>query len=173
MADYGHRLQFGFFLDPTSGQPEFLVDIARMVESLGFDLIGVQDHPYQSRHFDSLALIGFLLGRTDHVRIFPDVASLPLRPPAMLAKHAATLDQMSGGRFELGLGAGAFWNGIRAMGGPMRAPGESLDAMAEAVAIIRAFWRGGTVRLDGPHYRVTGLRPGPLRRMTSASGWAS
>ena len=52
-----------------------------------------------------------------------NVLSLPLRPPAVLARAAASLDLLSGGRFELGLGAGAFWDAIEAMGGPRRTPG--------------------------------------------------
>ena len=123
MPDYGHDLQFGFFLDPATGNPERTVEIAHILEDLGYDLIGIQDHPYEQKHFDAMALIGYLLGHTDRIRIFPDVANLPLRAPTMLAKEAATLDQLSGGRFELGLGAGAFWDAIRAMGGPVAARG--------------------------------------------------
>jgi alkanesulfonate monooxygenase SsuD/methylene tetrahydromethanopterin reductase-like flavin-dependent oxidoreductase (luciferase family) len=74
------------------------------------------------------ALIGDLLARTERLRFFPDVANLPLRPPAMLATLAASLDVMSSGRFELGLGAGAFWDAVAAMGRPRRSPGESVDA---------------------------------------------
>ena len=135
MPDYGHDLQFGFFLDPSTGNPARTVEIAQILDDLGYDLIGIQDHPYQAKHFDALALIGYLLGRTDRIRLFPDVANLPLRPPAMLAKQAATLDQLSGGRFELGLGAGAFWEGVRAMGGPVREPREALAALREAVIL--------------------------------------
>ena len=120
MPDYGHTLEFGFFLDPSTGDPNRTVEIARILDDLGYDLIGIQDHPYQQKHFDALALIGFILGRTDRIRVFPDVANLPLRPPTVLAKQAATLDQLSSGRFELGLGTGAFWDGVRAMGGPVR-----------------------------------------------------
>lgn len=162
MPDYGHDLQFGFFLDPTAGDPAGTVGTARTLDDLGYDLIGIQDHPYQQRHYDALALIGFLLGQTERIRIFPDVANLPLRSPLMLAKEAATLDQLSGGRFELGLGAGAFWDAIRAMGGPMREPREALTALREAVTLIRAFWRGSSLRFDGAFYQAVGARPGPL-----------
>jgi alkanesulfonate monooxygenase SsuD/methylene tetrahydromethanopterin reductase-like flavin-dependent oxidoreductase (luciferase family) len=163
MADYGHDLQFGFFLDPATGAPERTLEIAHILDELGFDLIGIQDHPYQAKHFDALALIAVILGQTKRIRVFPDVANLPLRPPAMLAKQAATLDQLSGGRFELGLGAGAFWDGIRAMGGPVRTPGEAIGALREAIGIIRAFGSGqASVREVGGYYQVVGARPGPL-----------
>jgi alkanesulfonate monooxygenase SsuD/methylene tetrahydromethanopterin reductase-like flavin-dependent oxidoreductase (luciferase family) len=161
MSDYGHDLQFGFFLDPATGHPERTLEIATILDDLGFDLIGIQDHPYQARHFEAMALIGVVLGHTRRIRVFPDVANLPLRPPALLAKQAATLDQLSGGRFELGLGAGAFWDAIRAMGGPVRGPGEALASLREAIAIIRAYWNGSPIRHQGEHYQVVGARPGP------------
>jgi alkanesulfonate monooxygenase SsuD/methylene tetrahydromethanopterin reductase-like flavin-dependent oxidoreductase (luciferase family) len=66
---------------------------------------------------DTFALIGDLLARTTRLRFFPDVASLPMRPPRMLAKPAASLGAMSGGRFELGIGAGAFWDAIAGIAG--------------------------------------------------------
>jgi alkanesulfonate monooxygenase SsuD/methylene tetrahydromethanopterin reductase-like flavin-dependent oxidoreductase (luciferase family) len=162
MADYGHDVQFGFFLDPSIGNPDRTLEVAQILDELGFDLIGIQDHPYNARHFDALALSAVILGQTRQIRVFPDVANLPLRPPAMLAKQAATLDQLSGGRFELGLGAGAFWDAIRAMGGPVRTPGEAIGALREAIAIIRAYWSGGSVREVGGYYQVPGARPGPL-----------
>jgi len=161
MADYGHDLQFGYFLDPSTDNPQRTIEIAQILDELGYDLIGIQDHPYQQKHFDTMALLGYILGATSRIRVFPDVANLPLRPPVMLAKHAATLDQLSGGRFELGLGAGAFWDAIRAMGGPVREPGESLAALAEATDLIRAFWKGEPLRYRGAHYQAVGARPGP------------
>src|SRR5688572_12912553 len=162
MADYGHDLQFGFFLDPSTGNPARTIEIARILDNLGYDLIGVQDHPYQQKHFDAMALMGYILGQTERIRVFPDVANLPLRPPAMLAQEAATLDQLSGGRFELGLGAGAFWDAIRAMGGPVRTPGEAIGALREGVQIIRAAWAGQPFRFQGDHYETVGVRPGPV-----------
>ena len=162
MPDYGHDLRFGFFLDPSTSDPARTVEIARILDELGYDLIGIQDHPYQAKHFDAMALIAYLLGQTERIRIFPDVANLPLRPPLPLAKQAATLDQLSGGRFELGLGAGAFWDAIRAMGGPVREPREALAALREAIDLIRQFWAGQSLRHDGAYYQAMGARPGPL-----------
>lgn len=161
MADYGHDLEFGFFLDPSTGNPDRTLEIARILDELGYDLIGIQDHPYQQKHFDTMALMSYILGQTEQIRVFPDVANLPLRPPTILAKQAATLDQLSGGRFELGLGAGAFWQGIRAMGGPVREPKDALGALRESMTLIRDFWNGKSLRFEGEYYQAVGARPGP------------
>lgn len=162
MVDYGHGLEFGYFLMPDHGDPAGTLRLASQIDELGFDLIGIQDHPYQPGHYDTFALMAVILGRTERVRVFPDVANLPLRPPAMLAKTAASLDELGGGRFELGLGAGAFWPAIGAWGGPVRGPGESVASLREGISIIRAFWSGQrSVSLAGVHYQVRGIRPGP------------
>ena len=110
-------LQLGLFVNPAADSYRDTLAMVAAAEQGGLDLIGIQDHPYQRRFLDTFQLIGDLLARTERLRFFPDVANLPLRHPAMLAKQAASLDVMSGGRFELGLGAGAFWDAIAAMGG--------------------------------------------------------
>jgi alkanesulfonate monooxygenase SsuD/methylene tetrahydromethanopterin reductase-like flavin-dependent oxidoreductase (luciferase family) len=159
---YGRTLEFGLSIVPTGADIELARSLARQADDLGLDLIGIQDHPYQWRFLDTWSLIADLLARTERVRVFPDVANLPLRGAAMIAKQAATLDALSGGRFELGLGAGAFWEAIGAMGGPIRSGGEALAALEEAIRVIRAFWSGErTISVDGEHYSVHGLHPGP------------
>jgi alkanesulfonate monooxygenase SsuD/methylene tetrahydromethanopterin reductase-like flavin-dependent oxidoreductase (luciferase family) len=159
---YGRPLEFGLSIVPTSADAELARRLARRADDLGLDLIGIQDHPYQWRFLDTWTLIADLLARTERIRIFPDVANLPLRGPAMIAKQAASLDVLSGGRFELGLGAGGFWDAIAAMGGPKRSAGEGLEALEEAINIIRSFWSGDrTIAFDGEHYSVRGLHPGP------------
>ncbi|MEA2448820.1 MAG: hypothetical protein QOG63_752, partial [Thermoleophilaceae bacterium] len=126
------------------------------------DLVGIQDHPYQRRFLDTFSLIAFLAARTERIRFFPDVANLPLRPPAVMAKAAATIDLLSGGRFELGLGAGAMWEAVGAMGGPTRSGPESVDALEEAIEVIRLMWSGDrSVSFEGRHYGLDGLHPGP------------
>jgi alkanesulfonate monooxygenase SsuD/methylene tetrahydromethanopterin reductase-like flavin-dependent oxidoreductase (luciferase family) len=147
---------------PNAADLELVRSLARRADDLGVDLIGIQDHPYQWRYLDTFALIADLIARTERVRFFPDVANLPLRGPAMIAKQAATLDALAGGRFELGLGSGAFWEAIGAMGGPVRSPREALETLEEAIEIIRLFWSGErTIAYEGEHYRVKGLHPGP------------
>ncbi len=162
MTDYGRSVRFGVFPTPDADRVDDILAIATAADRDGLDLIGVQDHPYQRRHLDAWALLATVLARTERVRVFPDVASLPLRDPAVMAKTAASLDVLSGGRFELGLGAGAFWDAITAMGGPRRSAGDAADALVEAIDVIRLMWSGErSVRFDGAHYRLSGVRPGP------------
>lgn len=162
MTDYGRPVRFGVFPTPEAEHLDTVLRLARIADEEGLDLIGIQDHPYQRAYLDTWMLMATVLARTERVTVFPDVASLPLRPPAVLAKSAASLDVMSGGRFELGLGTGAFWQAIEAMGGPRRSPGESVDALLEAMQVIRLMWSGErSVRFDGEHYRLAGVKPGP------------
>src|SRR5207249_1931242 len=141
---------------------EAVVGQVERADRAGLDLVGIQDHPYQRRFLETFSLLAFLAARTSRIRLFPDVANLPLRRPAVLAKAGATIDLLSGGRFELGLGAGAFWEAIGALGGPVRSPGESVEALEEAIAVIRAMWSGErSVSFDGSHYSLSGLHPGP------------
>jgi alkanesulfonate monooxygenase SsuD/methylene tetrahydromethanopterin reductase-like flavin-dependent oxidoreductase (luciferase family) len=155
-------VELGAFVTPDASDPAHLLDQVLAVERGGLDLVGIQDHPYQRRFHDTFSLLAFLAARTERVRLFPDVASLPLRHPAMLAKAAASIDVLSGGRFELGLGAGAFWEAIEAFGGPRRNGPQSVDALEEAIAIIRACWSGErSVTFEGEHYRVRGMHFGP------------
>jgi alkanesulfonate monooxygenase SsuD/methylene tetrahydromethanopterin reductase-like flavin-dependent oxidoreductase (luciferase family) len=162
MPDYRHSLEFGYFLIPDARDPDGVIETARLADRLGYDLLAVQDHPYQRRHLDTLALLGVILGQTERVRVLQDVGNLPLRPPAVFAKAAATLDLLSGGRFEAGLGGGGFLDAARAMGAPALSGAESLQALEEAVAIMRASWASDRpLRFEGQHYRIDGARLGP------------
>src|SRR3954453_17047649 len=154
---------FGIFPTPNAADADQILEQVMVAERGGLDLVGIQDHPYQRRFLDTWSLIAFLAARTERIRFFPDVANLPLRPPAVMAKAAATIDLLSGGRFELGLGAGAFWEGVGAMGGPVRRGPESVDALEEAIEVIRLMWSGErSVSFEGRHYRLDGLHPGPV-----------
>jgi alkanesulfonate monooxygenase SsuD/methylene tetrahydromethanopterin reductase-like flavin-dependent oxidoreductase (luciferase family) len=155
-------VELGIFVVPSAEDPEGTVAQALAADEAGLDFIAVQDHPYQRRFFDTWTYLSYVAGRTERVRLLPDVVNLPLRPPAVLAKSAASLDLLSRGRVELGIGAGAFWEAVEAMGGPRRTPKESVDALEEAIAILRAFWSGErSVRFEGEHYTVSGAKPGP------------
>src|SRR2546429_1738425 len=108
---------FGININPNAGGARLAFDMARFADQSGINLIGIQDHPYNGGFLDTWTLLSALGAVTSNVRLFPNVANLPLRPPAMLAKAAASLDIITGGRVELGLGAGAFWEGVVAYGG--------------------------------------------------------
>ena len=164
MADYGHDLLFGTFLTPRADAADRVVALGQLTERVGLDLVTVQDHPYQPAFLDAWTLLSVIAARTERVRVSPNVANLPLRPPAVLARSAASLDLISGGRVELGLGAGAFWEAIAANGGPVRTAPEAVRALDEAIQVIRAVWgeTGRSVRVEGEHYRVVGAKVGPV-----------
>ena len=161
MSDHERDIKFGYFLIPNADAP--LLSIAQEVERLGLDYIAVQDHPYQRRFVDTWTLLSMIAATTSRIGLFPDVANLPLRPPAVMAKAAASLDVLSGGRFELGLGAGGLWDAIEAYGGPRRTPGGALAAMEEAIEVIRKVWSGErNLRFEGQHYHLRGAHSGPV-----------
>jgi alkanesulfonate monooxygenase SsuD/methylene tetrahydromethanopterin reductase-like flavin-dependent oxidoreductase (luciferase family)/hemerythrin-like domain-containing protein len=163
MTDYGHELQFGTFLTPSADNAAQILELAQLTELVGLELVTIQDHPYQARHLDTWTLLSVIAARTSTLRVAPNVANLPLRQPVVLARSVASLDILSGGRVELGLGAGAFWDAIAALGGPRRSPGEAVAALEEAIDIIRAAWDVSqrSIRHEGVHYRVKGAHPGP------------
>jgi alkanesulfonate monooxygenase SsuD/methylene tetrahydromethanopterin reductase-like flavin-dependent oxidoreductase (luciferase family) len=162
VADYGRNLEFGASVEPLADPPDLVARVAVAADRAGLDLLGIQDHPYQRRFLDTLTLISTLVPATERIRFFPDVACLPLRPPAMLAKAAASLDVLSGGRMEIGLGAGAFWEAIWAMDGPRRSPGEAVRSVEEAIQVMRLVWsEERSVRFGGEIYALRGLKPGP------------
>ncbi|MEO7070169.1 MAG: LLM class flavin-dependent oxidoreductase [Nostocoides sp.] len=162
MTDYGQPIEFGLFPSPKAEDLQRTLDLAQRAEVAGLDLVSIQDHPYQGRFVDTWTLLSVIGARKSAIRLSPNVANLPLRPPVVLAKSAATLDLVTGGRVELGLGTGGFWDAIVAAGGPRRSPGEAVEALVEAIEIIRAVWAGDTVRVAGSHYSVEGLHGGPV-----------
>ena len=108
-------LRFGLNADPNTGGLAIAERITAIADTSGLELVGIQDHPYNPDFVDSFSLITWL---------------------------AATINGLSGGRFELGLGAGAFADGITGMGGPARSAGQAREALSEAIDIIRATWAG-------------------------------
>jgi alkanesulfonate monooxygenase SsuD/methylene tetrahydromethanopterin reductase-like flavin-dependent oxidoreductase (luciferase family) len=134
------------------------------MDQLGYDVVTLSDHPYWPERLDTIALLSAMVARTRRITVMSNLLNLPLRPPAMLARTAATLDILSGGRFELGLGTGAqqMWESIVAEGGPARTAGQSIEALEEAMHLIRELWTSEEdVDFHGKHYRLGGARPGP------------
>ncbi|TQS19717.1 LLM class flavin-dependent oxidoreductase [Microbispora sp. KK1-11] len=164
MTDYGHELAFGTFLTPQNQDPQGPVRLAQISEAAGLDLVTFQDHPYQPGFLDTWTLLSWVAARTERITVSGNVLNLPLRPPAVLARAAASLDLLSGGRFALGIGAGGFWDAIESMGGTRLTPAESVTALEEAIEIIRGIWdvrERRILRVDGEHHRVAGAKRGP------------
>ena len=157
-------MKLGVFVVPDAGDAGLTVDTIVAADRSGLDVVGVQDHPYQRpllRHVDAPRRTS--AARTERVSLVPDVINLPLRLPSVLAKSAASLDLLSGGRGRAWPRVpAAFWEAIAAMGGPRRTPKEAVDALQEAVAVLRGFWFGQrSVDIEGENYRVRGAKPGP------------
>ncbi|MBX6384581.1 MAG: LLM class flavin-dependent oxidoreductase [Microbispora sp.] len=164
MADYGHELKFGTFITPQNHDPQGPVRLAQITEAAGLDLATFQDHPYQANFLDTWTLLSWVAARTERITVSGNVLNLPLRPPAVLARAAASLDLLSGGRFTLAVGAGGFWDAIESMGGTRLTPAESVTALEEAIEIFRGIWdvrERRILRVEGEHYRVVGARRGP------------
>jgi alkanesulfonate monooxygenase SsuD/methylene tetrahydromethanopterin reductase-like flavin-dependent oxidoreductase (luciferase family) len=152
----------GIAVVPLADELDEIRALVRAADEGGLAFVGVQDHPYQRHFFDTWSLIPTLLAETERISFFTDVANLPLRLPSVMAKAAATLDVLSGGRFELGLGAGGLHELIEHFGGPQRTPGESVEALDEAIDVIRLLWsQERSVSFRGKHYRLEDARPGP------------
>lgn len=164
MTDYGHDLLFGTFITPAASPTMGAVELAVASDRAGLDLATFQDHPYQPKFYDTWTLLSYVASRTKNIHISGNVLNIPLRQPAVLARSAASLDLLSGGRLEMGIGAGGFWDAIEAMGGRRLSPGESIAALEEAIQIMREIWateeRSG-VHINGKYYQVNGAKRGP------------
>jgi hypothetical protein len=162
VTDYRHDLQFGAFIVPVAAQADAVVELSRLADVAGLDIVSFQDHPYAPQFLDTWTLLSVVAAATTNVRVAPNVANLPLRPPVVLARSAASLDILSGGRVELGIGAGTYHDALVALGLPRLTAGQSVDALAEAVDVIRAIWAAdGPVHHDGAHFHLDGAEPGP------------
>ncbi|MGW4033787.1 LLM class flavin-dependent oxidoreductase [Streptomyces sp. NPDC004838] len=164
MADYGHQLEFGSFITPGNHDPQGVVDLAVLSEEAGLDLVTFQDHPYNPGLLDTWTLMSWVGAHTRRIRLASNVTGVPLRNPAVLARTVTSLDLLSGGRVSLGLGAGAFWDAISAMGVPALTPGERITALGEAIDIIRGIWDADErkpLRVQGRFHSVDGVKRGP------------
>ncbi len=152
----------GIAVVPLNDELDVIRSLVQAADQGGLSFVGVQDHPYQRHFFDTWSLIPTLMAETKQISFFTDVANLPLRLPSVMAKAAATLDVLSGGRFELGLGAGAVLDLVPNFGGPRRTARESVDALEEAIEVLRLLWSDEhAVSFQGEHYRLEDARPGP------------
>lgn len=133
--------------------------LARKVEDLGWSTLTVADHLD-----DQLAPVPALMAAaaaTTTLRVGTMVLANDYRHPVMVAKEAATLDVLTGGRFELGIGAGWMTSDYESAGIPLERAGVRIERLEEALAILRGLWRGGPVQLRGEHYRIEGMVGAP------------
>jgi probable F420-dependent oxidoreductase len=146
------------------GHPDELVPLARKSEDLGVSALTVADHLD-----DPLAPIAALMAvaaATTTLRVGSLVFANDYRHPVVLAKEAATVDVLSGGRLEFGLGAGWMAHDYASAGITMDRPGVRIERLEEALQVVLAMWSDGPVEFQGRHYRVSGLegQPKPLQR---------
>lgn len=162
MTDHEHPITFGVSADPSVAALAETRRLARLAEETGLDHLAVQDHPYQPTHLDALTLIGRLAAETTRLRFLTDVADLQLRPPVMLAKTAASLDALTGGRLTLGVGAGGIPDAINSMGGTGRT-GNALVTYAESsLHTLRRALGGGPVLLENSRQPYAAGPPAPM-----------
>ncbi|CAJ61444.1 hypothetical protein FRAAL2800 [Frankia alni ACN14a] len=139
-------------------------NLARQVEDLGYTTLTVSDH--LDEQVAPIAALMAAADATTTLRIGAMVFSNDYRHPVVLAKEAATLDALSGGRFELGLGAGWMTSDYERAGLPLDPPGVRISRLAESLAVIKGMFADGPLTFHGAHYQVAGLSgtPKPVQR---------
>jgi probable F420-dependent oxidoreductase len=151
------------------GSATELVDRARRAEELGYDTLLLRDHfvaePFGHQLAPLIALTA-AAGATSTLRVGTLVLANDYRHPVLLAKEAATLDVLSGGRLELGLGAGWLSAEYAAAGVAFDPPGDRVSRLEESIRLLMALFEGDPVTFDGRHYQVTELDsfPRPAQR---------
>ena len=168
-------MKLGFSLLNNWGfdDPQPLVELAVRADELGIDSVWVHDHVFNVGHvfdriggkpyYEPLTLLSFVAARTRRVRLGTSVLVLPYHNAIRLAKSAATLDVLSGGRLVLGVGVGLIEREMRAMGSPYAERGAFTD---EAIAVVRALWTQDEPKFDGKYSRFDGMKfsPKPLQK---------
>jgi probable F420-dependent oxidoreductase len=144
----------------NAGSAQEWRDIARKAEDLGYDTLHCADHLRGS--FAPMVALSFAAEATTKLRLGTFVINNDFRHPVLLAREAATLDVLSGGRFELGLGAGHSGDEYREAGIPFDEPRDRVARLAEAVNVIKRLWTGEETTLDGHHYQVRGHTSHPV-----------
>ena len=139
---------------------------AREAERLGFDFVSASDHPAGTTpSYETWTLLAWVAASTSRVSVLTRVLSVPMRNPGLVAKMAASLDRLSGGRLLLGLGGGHGDEELRAFGLPVPTPREKVDGLADAVTIVRRLWTERSVTYEGRVHRTEAadIEPKPAR----------
>jgi len=148
---------------PTSAAPgDDPVGMAQQAERLGFDFVSAADHPCGDEpSYETTVMLTWIAAHTSRIGIASRVLAVPFRRPAMVAKLAASLDLLSGGRLILGLGAGYSDEEIAAVGAPELSAAGKIDSLAEAITVIRGAWTRSGYTQDGHHHSVRNLEMEP------------
>lgn len=159
--------EFHLFLPQMRMSMPELVERARAAEAAGFHGMALMDHfapPLAEKHdmFEALTTAGWLLAATQRLKLSHLVLCDAFRHPAMLARQAVTLDQASGGRFELGIGWGSVPEEFGRFGVTPRTPSSRVARLKESLEVIRALWTGQPVDYDGEYHTLRGAQQNPV-----------
>jgi alkanesulfonate monooxygenase SsuD/methylene tetrahydromethanopterin reductase-like flavin-dependent oxidoreductase (luciferase family) len=155
-------LSFGVGVPSPAAPGDDPAGFAQEAERLGYDFVSAADHPCgRNPSYETTTMLTWIAARTSRIKVASRVLAVPFRRPAMVAKLAASLDLLSGGRFILGLGAGYSDEEITALGGPVLSPGEKIDGLAEAIQVIRGAWTHPGYTQHGRHHSVRDLEMEP------------
>jgi alkanesulfonate monooxygenase SsuD/methylene tetrahydromethanopterin reductase-like flavin-dependent oxidoreductase (luciferase family) len=155
-------VEVGLYLPQVAMSPDDVLRRATAADELGFHSLWLYDHLYApglpaQASFEGWTLASWLLARTTRLRVGHLVLCNNFRHPALLAKMATTLDVLSGGRVELGLGSGSVELEHRQAGLPWGTFAERSDRLGEALEVITQMMGGGPASFDGEHYTVADL----------------
>lgn len=157
---------------PVNEQWAKMLSVVQTAESAGFDSAWVVDHfhtmpePTQEPTYEAWALTSALAVATEDIRVGQMATCNSYRPPSYLAHVAASIDVMSGGRLDLGIGAGWYQQEYLAHGYEFPAPAVRIAQLAEGVEILRRMWTEDKTSFEGKHYRVESAicQPKPLQQ---------
>src|SRR4249919_2528138 len=162
---HDRKFRFGV-IAPKCGSGKELTEWARQAEALGFSSLFVPDHFIDHDLAPTVAL-AHVAAVTDTLRVGPLVLGNDYKHPVVLAREMATLDLLSDGRLELGIGAGWMTADYDASGIALDRPGDRIERLGEAVHLVRALLHGDPVEHRGRWYQVNGLEGRPRPRQAS------
>ena len=173
LPDVHPRMRFVFMVDPQEGLTYArMVELAQAAEQAGFDAFVRSDHwlslqgNWSAGATDAWTTLGGLARETARIRLGTMVSPITFRLPVALAKAVATVDEMSGGRVELGIGAGWYAPEHERFGIPYPPMAERFEMLEEQLQILVGLWTEPSLTFEGRHYRLIGAvcEPKPLQR---------
>jgi F420-dependent oxidoreductase-like protein len=164
---FGDRIRFGVYSGPQHATFDDCLELWRRCEELGYDWLSVFDHfrpivgDPDGSCFEGPTMMAAMAAQTTRVRVAILVTGVTYRHPAVAANIAATIDHISGGRAEYGVGAAWFEQEHRQYGIPFPRLGVRMDMLDEACRVMRGLWTEERFSFNGEHYRLDGAQLGP------------